>query len=140
MYFALCSFNLLIQTQSSREWQYTIDNEFATALFRRSSWNFSSQQPLSNEFCVACNDILGYSRLVTISEFRTNTNNCQLCRLLLSALERVNNNDSVEICILREGSALKIKGGPRLLRICSDSGMKCLLITFTISNTNCNSY
>ncbi|KAH6714794.1 hypothetical protein BKA61DRAFT_363358 [Leptodontidium sp. MPI-SDFR-AT-0119] len=48
--------------------------------------------------------------------------NCPLCRLLLSALENVNTIDSAEICILREGSAFKVRGGPRLLRICSNSG------------------
>lgn len=114
--------------QIDREWQYTIDNEFATTLFRKSSWKLSSQQPLFNEFCVACNDILGYNRLVTTSEIRTSANTCQLCKLLLSALEKVNDSDSMEIRIVRQGSALKIEGGPRLLRICSDSGIKCLLI------------
>lgn len=53
--------------------------------------------------------------------------NCPLCRLLLSALENVNTIDSAEFCILREGSALKVRGGPQLLRICSNSGMSAFL-------------
>lgn len=66
--------------------------------------------------------------------------NYLLYRLLLSTLKRVNSNDSKEICILREGSALKLKDKPRLLRIYSALGIKYLLTTFSISNTNYNPY
>jgi len=136
--------------QISRKWEYEIDNEFAITLFRSSSWNFPSQRPLPNELCATYNRIFNDRGRESVAKFRRVADNCQFCTLLLSALKQVDNlsnfqqrytsdsdlsDPTEEVYIHIKGSAVKIVKGPRLLRICSDLGLK-YLITLSISNTN----
>jgi hypothetical protein len=74
--------------------------------------------------CVTCNDVNHFDRHVSISGLRTTAVNCQLCDLLLQAIQRVNKSDLDDFHICREGSALNMgAGGPRILRLCSDIGI-----------------
>ncbi|KAH6667670.1 heterokaryon incompatibility protein-domain-containing protein [Halenospora varia] len=107
--------------RESQNWDYIIDNTFAKDLFEMSPWNFPSKQPNSGQFCVACNNVVHIGIHVSISELRTTAINCQLCELLLYAIERVGKSDHEKIHIFKEGSALKTEvNGPRILRLCSD--------------------
>ena len=52
--------------------------------------------------------------------------NCQICALLLCTVRAIKphyNDDEPNVQIVREGSVLKIGNeGPRIFRLCSDSG------------------
>lgn len=105
------------------EWTYTPDNDFAKDLFETSPWDMPSQSPESNQRCVACSDILHFNRHVSLSGLRSTRNDCQLCELLLHALEQYGQENQERIHIVRAGSFLKMgKDGKRILRLCSDLG------------------
>jgi hypothetical protein len=101
------------------EWKYTFDNDFAKNLFKTSTWNEPLQQPVSCQCCVACEDMLHFGDRVSLPELRGNANDCQLCEPLLHKIGQCYKSDQEEIDIVRRGSALQIKDGPRILRLCS---------------------
>ena len=60
---------------------------------------------------------------VDLSKVRAAKKRCQLCALLLRTLKRYCNDNKPYVQIVRERSALKIgEGGPRILRLCFNSG------------------
>jgi hypothetical protein len=104
------------------EWKYTFDNDFAKNLFKTSTWNEPLQQLVSCQCCVACEDMLHFGDRVSLPKLRGNANDCQLCEPLLHKIGQCYKNDQQEIDIVRRGSALQIKDGPRILRLCSGLG------------------
>ena len=94
------------------------------------SWNFPSDQPDNGQLCVTCNDVNHFDRHDSISELRTTAVNCQLCALLLEAIQRVNKHDLDNFNIRKNRSALYMgNAGPRILRLCSDIGI-CYLFAY----------
>ena len=78
--------------------------------------------------CTCCTSIVADCN-INLSNVSVAEKNCQVCALLLCAVKRHCNDDELNVQIVREGSALKIGGkGPRILRLCSDSGYYLQLI------------
>jgi hypothetical protein len=62
-------------------------------------------------------------RKTSLSDIRTAAESCQLCEMILRALQLNPNNDDLNVNIVREGAALHIRqGGTRILRFCASPG------------------
>ena len=115
------------------DWEYTVDNDFAKDLLGIVADNGSSENVVSGESCTVCNNILHPDRLVSQSDLCPTANDCQLCKLLTDALKQHGEGAQDKIYFGRVGLALKIKDGPRILRLCSEPGLFLPFITPAMS-------
>jgi hypothetical protein len=99
---------------------YCVDNQFAMNFFHKWGWNTLGNR-ISTQLCSECTQIASFNRSISASELRTLANNCPLCKLLLDVIPRYH-SDNQQVHIVRDGSALKIAEGPRILRLCTDLG------------------